>query len=101
VRSLVFITAFPFLLALTTGCSRKDVLPEPCSTDSLGCINRWTLQPSINRVFALTSHATASVAELVLNNLKPFVNLVQIGTTAGKDEASFTIMDQRSPREME
>ncbi|GEP94267.1 peptidase S41 [Chitinophaga cymbidii] len=63
------------------------------------------LQPyqlSINRLFVLTTHATVSAAELVVNNLKPFLNLVQIGeTTAGKDEASFTITDQRSPREVE
>lgn len=62
------------------------------------------LQPNqlqLSRVFVLTTRATVSSAELVINNLKPFLNLVQIGeATAGKDEASFTITDLRSPRQV-
>ncbi|MBS0030406.1 S41 family peptidase [Chitinophaga sp. 22321] len=59
------------------------------------------LQPGqlqLNRVFVLTTNATASSAELLVNNLKPFINVIQIGeTTTGKDEASFTIKDLHNP----
>lgn len=62
------------------------------------------LQPlclNLNRVFVLTTKATVSAAELVVNNLKPFITVIQIGeTTAGKDEASFLIEDYRIPRQV-
>lgn len=57
---------------------------------------------SLQRVFILTTRATASAAEMVVNNLKPFLTVVQIGeTTTGKDEASFTIVDKRIPKQVE
>ncbi|RFS26666.1 hypothetical protein DVR12_02430 [Chitinophaga silvatica] len=63
------------------------------------------LQPrqlQLNRVFILTTNATVSAAELLINNLKPFIQVIQIGEkTTGKDEASFTIMDQRTPRQVD
>lgn len=56
---------------------------------------------SLQRVFILTTGATVSAAELIVNNLKPFINVVQIGeTTAGKDEGSFLIDDERAPRQV-
>ena len=55
----------------------------------------------LSRVFILTSPATASAAELVTHNLAPYINVIRIGeTTLGKDEASFTIEDPRSPRQV-
>lgn len=57
---------------------------------------------SLQRVFILTTGATVSAAELVINNLKPFINVVQIGEkTAGKDEASFLIEDYRVPAQVQ
>ncbi len=54
------------------------------------------------RVFILTSPITASAAELLTHNLAPFTTVIRIGeTTVGKDEASFTIEDQRNPRQVE
>jgi C-terminal processing protease CtpA/Prc len=49
---------------------------------------------SLNRVFFLTSTGTASASELIINNLKPFMNVVLIGEhTYGKNVGSFTITD--------
>jgi C-terminal processing protease CtpA/Prc len=56
----------------------------------------------LQRVFILTTGATLSASELLVNNLKPFVEIVQIGeTTAGKDEATLLLEDQRAPRKVE
>ncbi|MBO9205188.1 MULTISPECIES: S41 family peptidase [Niastella] len=56
----------------------------------------------LSRLFILTSPETASAAELLTHNLRPYVNIIQIGeTTFGKDEASFTIEDKRNPRQVE
>ena len=49
---------------------------------------------SLNRVFVLTSTGTASASELIINNLKPFMNVILIGEhTYGKNVGSFTITD--------
>ena len=49
---------------------------------------------SLNRVFFLTSTGTASASELIINNLKPFMNTILIGEhTYGKNVGSFTITD--------
>jgi len=41
---------------------------------------------SLNRVFVLTSNGTASASELVINGLKPYMNVIKIGEhTAGKN----------------
>lgn len=54
---------------------------------------------NLKRVFILTTRATVSAAELLVNNLKPFTQVVQIGdTTQGKDQASFKIYDYRQPQ---
>lgn len=48
----------------------------------------------LNRVYILTSHRTASASELVINGLKPYINVVQIGNvTVGKNVGSITIYD--------
>ena len=49
---------------------------------------------TLNRVFFLTSTGTASASELIINNLKPFMNVILIGEhTYGKNVGSFTISD--------
>ncbi len=49
---------------------------------------------NLNKVYVLTSRGTASASELVINCLKPYINVVQIGTvTTGKNVASVTLYD--------
>lgn len=46
---------------------------------------------SLKRIYILTSAHTASAAEVLTNNLKPYIDVVHIGeTTMGKDMASVT-----------
>ncbi|MFM1971687.1 MAG: hypothetical protein RL185_369 [Bacteroidota bacterium] len=49
---------------------------------------------TLTRVFVLTAGNTASASELVINNLKPFMDVILIGEhTYGKNVGSFTITD--------
>jgi C-terminal processing protease CtpA/Prc len=51
---------------------------------------------NLNRIFILTSNNTASASELVINNLKPFMQVILIGEhTYGKNVGSFTITDSK------
>ena len=51
---------------------------------------------NLNRVFVLTANNTASASELVINNLKPFMDVILIGEhTYGKNVGSFTITDDQ------
>lgn len=53
----------------------------------------------LSRVYILSTAATASASEVMINNLKPFIQVIQIGEkTRGKDEASFKIFDARIPK---
>jgi len=48
------------------------------------------------KVYILTSDATASASELVINCLKPYIQVVQIGDkTVGKNVGSVTLYDSR------
>lgn len=60
--------------------------------------SNWRNEPNnlgnLNRVFILTSGSTASASELVINNLKPFMEVILVGgNTYGKDVGSITIDD--------
>ncbi len=62
------------------------------------------LQSNLNlkRVFILGTAATASASEVMINNLKPYIQVVLIGEkTRGKDEASFKIYDARTPKQVD
>jgi carboxyl-terminal processing protease len=49
---------------------------------------------NLTKVYILTSKGTASASELVINGLKPYMNVVQIGDfTYGKNVASLTLYD--------
>ncbi len=49
---------------------------------------------SLSQVYIITSANTASAAEVVINNLKPYIKVTQIGDkTLGKDMAAFTLSD--------
>jgi C-terminal processing protease CtpA/Prc len=55
----------------------------------------------LQKIFILTSNSTASAAEIVINNLKPYMQVIQIGdTTLGKDMAGFVVEDKRKPRKI-
>ena len=60
-------------------------------------INRFvnnTNSLNLNRVFIITSRSSASASELVINCLKPYIDVIQIGTTTyGKFQASVTLYD--------
>lgn len=48
----------------------------------------------LNKVYVLTTKSTASASELVVNCLKPYINVVQIGDiTTGKNVGSITLYD--------
>lgn len=54
--------------------------------------------PLINKVYILCGKRTASASELIINNLKPYMEVITIGEkTFGKDVAGFPIEDDRSP----
>lgn len=55
----------------------------------------------LNKIYVLTSGSTASAAEIVINNLKPYMEVIQVGnTTLGKDMAGFSIEDKRNPKKI-
>ncbi|SHM95636.1 S41 family peptidase [Chitinophaga sp. CF418] len=70
--------------------------------ESGGAISFSSLSPdrlSLERVFILSGPQTASAAELTINTLKPYMQVVQIGlNTLGKDKAAVIISDMRSPK---
>ena len=60
------------------------------SIEGVGAINSLNL----NKVYVLTTSRSASASELVINSLKPYIDVVQIGdNTTGKTQASITIYD--------
>jgi carboxyl-terminal processing protease len=49
---------------------------------------------NLTKIYILTSKSTASASELVINGLKPYISVVQIGDiTTGKNVGSITIYD--------
>ena len=49
---------------------------------------------NLNKVYILTSRSTASASELVINGLKPYIQVLQIGDkTTGKNVGSITLYD--------
>jgi carboxyl-terminal processing protease len=49
---------------------------------------------NLTKIYILTSKSTASASELVINGLKPYIEVVQIGDiTTGKNVGSITIYD--------
>ena len=48
----------------------------------------------LNKIYVLTTKSTASASELVINGLKPYIQVVQIGDkTTGKNVGSVTLYD--------
>ncbi len=88
------------------GGTVKQSFQQTISFSGYGAGKDMSYLQSINlglqRIYVLTSSVTASAAEALLNNLKPYIQVVQIGEkTFGKDEASFRLEDIRNPRQVE
>jgi len=57
-------------------------------------INRLS---NLNRVYILTSNSTASASEMIINGLRPYMDVIIIGeTTFGKNSGSITLYDAPS-----
>jgi C-terminal processing protease CtpA/Prc len=55
----------------------------------------------LGKVYILTSTSTASASEIVINNLKPYMQVIQVGgVTLGKDMAGFMVEDKRNPKKI-
>ncbi len=53
----------------------------------------------LNRIFILTGTHTGSAAEFLIKGLRPWTNVIQVGSsTLGKDMASFTITDSNTAK---
>ncbi|QHS62540.1 S41 family peptidase [Chitinophaga agri] len=79
--------------------SYKSALSVPESGAPIAFANLAPGRLSLQRVFILTGLQTASAAELTINTLKPYMQVVQIGQhTLGKDKAAVIISDMRSPQ---
>lgn len=71
-------------------------------------INRYTSSLSngaginslnLDKLYILTSKSTASASELVINSLKPYINIIQLGdVTTGKNVGSITLYDSPTYR---
>ncbi|WP_425075868.1 S41 family peptidase [Psychroserpens sp. S379A] len=49
---------------------------------------------NLNKVYVLTSRSSASASELVINSLKEYITVIQVGeNTVGKTQASVTLFD--------
>lgn len=52
---------------------------------------------NLSTVYVITTDNTASASEIIINGLKPYINVIQIGeTTVGKNVGSFTVYDSAS-----
>ena len=70
--------------------------PNALVNNFAGALNDGTgiNQLNLNKVYILTTGSTASASELIINCLKPYIDVVQIGTTTiGKNAGSVTLYD--------
>jgi carboxyl-terminal processing protease len=80
--------------------SFKDMLAVPGENNAVISFNDLQFKRlQLPRVFVLSTGITASAAEVVINNLKPYMQVIHIGeTTHGKDVGSISITDNREPQ---
>jgi carboxyl-terminal processing protease len=65
----------------------SNLFTDKVGADPLNSLN-------LTKIYILTSKSTASASELVINGLKPYIEVVQIGdVTVGKNVGSITIYD--------
>lgn len=64
-------------------------------TDKIGATSINSL--NLTKIYILTTDGTASASELVINGLKPYINVIQIGDkTVGKNVGSITLYDSET-----
>ncbi|HEY0612624.1 MAG TPA: S41 family peptidase, partial [Chitinophaga sp.] len=79
--------------------SFKSALSVPESGQAIAFSTLTPARLSLQRVFILAGAQTASAAELVINNLKPYTQVITIGqNTFGKDKGAVIISDLRTPQ---
>lgn len=67
--------------------SLKNLFTDKIGTTAINSVG-------MTKIYILTSAGTASASELVINGLKPYITVVQIGdTTVGKNVGSVTLYD--------
>ncbi len=67
--------------------SLKNLFVDKIETTPINSLN-------MTKVYILTSQSTASASELIINGLKPYITVVQIGDiTTGKNVGSVTLYD--------
>jgi C-terminal processing protease CtpA/Prc len=67
--------------------SLKDLFTDKIGSTPINSVN-------MTKIYILTSQSTASASELVINGLKPYMTVVQIGDiTTGKNVGSVTLYD--------
>lgn len=72
-------------------------VPETGSPITFSSLSAGRL--NLPRVFILSGRQTVSAAELLINNLKPYTQVIQIGQpTVGKDKGAVIITDMRTPQ---
>lgn len=79
----------------------KDLTTEDLESLNERLVNTFdgTAVNSLNlsTVYVITTDNTASASEIIINGLKPYINVIQIGTTTvGKNVGSFTVYDSES-----
>ena len=102
-----------YLASLITGQFSNEIFAQEVWNDKLmtyweenneeSLYNRFTNQIiegnvlnslQLNRVYILTSDETASASELLINGLRPYIQVLQIGeSTVGKNVGSITVYD--------
>jgi C-terminal processing protease CtpA/Prc len=79
--------------------SFESLLSVPSSGKYVSFANLSAGRLSLKRVYIITTSLTTSSSEAVINNLKPYMQVVTIGErTYGKDKASVIITDMRTPQ---
>ncbi len=88
---------------LTKTIWNEEIQPQIEANDPESLVTRFTDKLAngvqinslnLTNIYILTTEESASASELIINGLKPYINVVQIGeTTSGKYQGSFTIYD--------
>ncbi|MDF2514948.1 MAG: peptidase [Sphingobacterium sp.] len=97
ISGLPFNTPFITYTGNMNGGRKTESIGQSASSDGTLQYNQiLETGLKLKEVYILMSATTASAAELLINNLKPYVHVITIGEkTRGKDEASFVIKDMR------
>ncbi len=77
-----------------------ETISESAESDGLiDYVSIHAISLKLKKVYILCGNSTASSSEILINNLKPFIDVVCIGeATKGKDMASFSISDLRKEK---